>query len=62
MPQEIFQDSLKISKLTRICMENNSNVTGRGGKSCFSHTNPSDFPRPVRSLLLRCMAENSQLT
>ena len=28
MLKEIFHDSLKISKFTRICMENHSSVTG----------------------------------
>ena len=56
MLNEIFQNSLKISKLTRICMEN------KGGKSCFSHTNPSNFPRPLRSLFLRYTAEKSRVT
>ena len=32
------------------------------GKSCFSHTNASNFRRPLRSLLLRYTAENSQVT
>ena len=37
MLKEIFHDSLKIWKLTRICMENNSNVTGRVAKLFFSY-------------------------
>ena len=34
----------------------------RGGKSCFSHSNPSNFRRPLQSLLLRYTAENLQVT
>ena len=52
MLKEIFYDSLKISILTRVCMENHSSVT----------TNPSNFQRPLRSLLLRYTAENLQVT
>ena len=33
-----------------------------GGKSCFSHINLSTFQRPLQSLLLRCTAENLQVT
>ena len=36
-------------------MENHLSVR-LGGKSCFSHTNPSNFGRPLRSLLLRYTA------
>ena len=32
------------------------------GKSFFSHTNASNFKRPLQSLLLRYAAENSQVT
>ena len=39
-------------------MENHLNVW----KSCFSHTNPSNFGRPLRSLLLRYTAKNLQAT
>ena len=42
-------------------MENHLSVR-LGGKSCFSHTNPSNFGRPLRSLLLRYTAENVQAT
>ena len=31
------------------------------GKSCFSHTNPSSFRGPMKSLLLRYAAENLQV-
>ena len=41
-------------------MENHASVTG--GKSFFSHTNASNFRWPLQSLLLRYMAENSQIT
>ena len=61
MLKEIFYDSLKISKFTRVCMENHLSVT-MGGKSCFSHTNPSHFWRLSQSLLLRYTAENVQVT
>ena len=43
--KEIFHNSLKISKFTRICMENLSNVTS--WQICFSRTNPSKFRRPL---------------
>ena len=36
--------------------------TWLGGKSCFSHTNASNFFRPLQSLLLRYTTENSQVT
>ena len=36
--------------------------TWLGGKSCFSHTNPSNFQRPLRSQLLKYTAENLQVT
>ena len=29
---------------------------------CFSHTNPSNTPRLLQSLLLRCTPENLQVT
>ena len=32
------------------------------GKSGFSHTNASNFWRPLQSLLLRYTAENAQVT
>ena len=31
------------------------------GKSCFSHTNACNFQWPLQSLLLRYMAEHSQV-
>ena len=31
-------------------------------KSCFSHTNGSNFRQPLQLLALRYMAENSQVT
>ena len=46
----VFHDSLKFSKFTRICMESHSSVW-LGGKSCFSHTNPSNFQRLLQLLL-----------
>ena len=33
-----------------------------GGKSCFSHTNVSNFRRPLQSLLFRYTPENSQVS
>ena len=33
-----------------------------GWKELFSHTNPSNFHRPLQSLLLRYTAENLQVT
>ena len=49
MLQEIFYDSLKISKFQRVyhSMENHSNVTG-WQELLF----PSNFRRPLRSLLI----------
>ena len=41
-------------------MENHASVTGV--KSCVSHTNASNFRRPLQSLLLRYAAENSKVT
>ena len=32
------------------------------GRSCFSHTNASNFRRPLQSLLLRYTAENAQVS
>ena len=60
MLKEIFHDSLKISKFTRICLENYSNVLG--DQSCFPHTNPSNFWWLLQLPLLRYMAENLQVT
>ena len=59
MLKEIFYDSLKISKFTRIWKTIQAWL---GVKSCFSHTNPSNFRRPLQSLLLRYTAENWQVT
>ena len=51
MLKEIFHDSLKISKFTRICRKT---IQARlAGKSFSSHTNSSNFRRPLQSLLLR---------
>ena len=60
MFKKIFHDSLKISKFTRSCMENHSSVTG--WQKLFSHTNSSNFRRPMQSLLLRYAAETLQVT
>ena len=46
----VFHNSLKFSKFTRICVESHSSVW-LGGKSCFSHTNPSNFRRLLQLLL-----------
>ena len=56
MLNEKFNNSLKISKFTRICMVNNSSMTR--GQKLFSHTNPSNFWRLLQSLLLRYTTEN----
>ena len=61
MLKQIFHDSLKTSKFTRICRENHSSVTG-WQKLFFQHTNRSNFRRPLQSLLLRYTAENLQVT
>jgi len=60
MLKKILYDSLKISKFTRICMENYSSVTG--WQKLFSHTNPSNFRRPLQSLLFCYTAGNLQVT
>ena len=57
MLKEIFHDSLKISKFTRISIENHSSMTV-WQKDFFSHTNPYNFWRPLQSLLLRYAVEN----
>ena len=59
MLNEIFHDSFKISKFTRICMENHLSVNG-WQKLFFSYN--SNFRRPMQSLLLRHAAENLQVT
>ena len=62
MLKEMFHHSLKISKFTRICKENHSSVTG-WQKLFFSYKlNPSNFQRPLQSLLWRYMAKNLQIT
>ena len=48
---ERFNDNVKISKITRICIE--TTQAWLGDKSCFSHANLSNFWRPLQSLLLR---------
>ena len=60
MLKEIFHDSFENFEITRICIENNASVTG--WQKLFSHTNASNFRRPLQSLLLRYTAENSQVT
>ena len=57
---ERFDDSLKILEFTRICMENHTSMTGL--QKLFSHTNASNFRRPLQSLLSRYTAQNSQVT
>ena len=59
MLKETFHDSFENFEIIRICMENHTSVTG--WQSCFSHTNASNFRRPLQSLLLRYTAENSQI-
>ena len=56
MLKDIFYDSLKISKFTRVCME----VTG-WQELIFPYTNPSNFRRPLRRLHLRYKVENSRI-
>ena len=58
--KEKFNDSLIILDFTMIVWK--SMQTWLGGKSCFSHTNASNFWRPLQSLLLRYTTENSQVT
>ena len=47
---------LKISKLQGFVWK--TIQVGLDGKSCLSHTNASNFRRPLKSLLLRYTAEN----
>ena len=56
MLKDIFYNSLKISTFTRVCMQ----VTR--WEELFFPYNPSNFPRSLRSLLLRYTAENLQDT
>ena len=51
---------LKISKVQGFVWK--TMQAGLDSKSCFSHTNASNFRRPLQSLLLRYTAENSQVT
>ena len=60
MLKEIFHDSFENFEITRICIENHASVTG--WQKLFSHTNASNFRRPLQSLLLRYTAEHSQVT
>ena len=60
MLKEIFHDSLKIRNLQGFARK--TIQAWLGGKSCFSPTNPSNFRRPLQSLLLRYTAENLQVT
>ena len=48
MLKEIFHDSSENSEITRICMVNHAIVTG--WQKLFSHTNVSNFRRPLQSL------------
>ena len=45
---EIFHDSFENFDITKICMENHAGVTG--WQKFFSHTNASNFRRPLQSL------------
>ena len=45
-----FNNSLTISEFTRICMDNQSSVTG--WQELFSQINPSNFGWPLQSLRL----------
>ena len=55
MFEEIFHDSLKMSKFTRICMETHSGVT-MWQKLFFLYK--SNFRRLLQSLLLTYTTEN----
>ena len=63
MPKEIFHDifeNLEITRIWRICIFVRETMQARlDGKSCFFDTNASNFRRPLQSLLLKHMAENS---
>ena len=57
--KEIFHDSLKISKFSRICIENHSRADWVAKRGLFlAPTNPSNFRRLMQSLLLRYTSEN----
>ena len=58
MLKEIFHGSFENFEITRICVE--TMQVWLDGKSCFPHTNASNFQQLLQSLLLRDMAENSQ--
>ena len=51
-----------LSKFTRICMAIQVIQAWLGGKSCFSHTNPSNFQWLLQLLLFRYTAEYLQVT
>ena len=54
--KKIFNDNFENFEIATICMENHASHTN------LSHTNASNFRRPLLSLLLRYTAENSQIT
>ena len=60
MIKEMFHDSLKISKFTRICKENHSSVTGLQ-KLFFSYKSFL-FSAAVAIAALGYMARNLQIT
>ena len=60
MLKEIFHESFENFETTRICVEHHVSVTG--WQKLFSHSNASNFQRPLQLLLLRYTAENAQVT
>ena len=53
MLKEIIHDSFENFEITRTCMENHASKMQKS----LSHTNASNFRRPLQSLLLRYTAE-----
>ena len=59
MPQEIFHDTFENLEITRICIFVRETMQARLDGKSFFDTNASNFGRPLQSLLLKHMAENS---
>ena len=62
MLKEIFHDTFENLEITRICIFVWETMQAwLDGKSYFFDKNASNFRRPLQSLLLKHMAENSQV-
>ena len=55
----IFHDSFENFEIYKDLYVKPCKRTSLGGNSCFSHTNASNFRRPLQLLLLRYTAENN---